>query len=99
MIDVHFVIAPNSLILDWAGPAEALRMANRRRQELGQPELFRLHFAGPQPDALSSVGAIISQLEPPRSGQYAAAQRFNSWTTKPSIGWWWLGKRGSGWMC
>ncbi|MFA5682227.1 MAG: AraC family transcriptional regulator, partial [Hydrogenophaga sp.] len=27
-VDVHFVLLDGSLILDWAGPAEALRIAN-----------------------------------------------------------------------
>ena len=63
-IHVHFVLLNGSLILDWAGPAEALRMANHRLKESGQPEAFALHFVGPQPDTLSSVGAAISALAP-----------------------------------
>jgi transcriptional regulator GlxA family with amidase domain len=63
-IHVHFVLLTGSLILDWAGPAEALRMANQRLREAGQSEAFALHFIGPQPDTLSSVGATISALAP-----------------------------------
>jgi transcriptional regulator GlxA family with amidase domain len=61
-IHVHFVLLPGSLILDWAGPAEALRMANQRLRDAGQPEAFALHFIGPQPEAESSVGATISAI-------------------------------------
>jgi transcriptional regulator GlxA family with amidase domain len=63
-IHVHFVLLTGSLILDWAGPAEALRMANQRLRESGQPEAFALHYIGPNPDTLSSVGAVISGLVP-----------------------------------
>lgn len=63
-IHVHFVLLPGSLILDWAGPAEALRMANQRLRDSGQPEAFVLHFIGPQTAAPSSVGATISGLAP-----------------------------------
>ena len=63
-IHVHFVLLPGSLILDWAGPAEALRMANQRLRDSGQPKAFVLHFIGPQPAAASSVGATISGLAP-----------------------------------
>ncbi|QCB44780.1 helix-turn-helix domain-containing protein [Hydrogenophaga sp. PAMC20947] len=63
-IHVHFVLLTGSLILDWAGPAEALRMANQRLREAGQPDAFALHFIGPQPDTRSSVGATISALAP-----------------------------------
>ena len=36
-IDVFFLLLPDSLVLDWAGPAEALRSANRHLEALGQP--------------------------------------------------------------
>jgi len=35
MIDVLFLLLPGSLILDWAGPAEALRIANVLMREQG----------------------------------------------------------------
>ena len=63
-IEVLFVLLPDSLLLDWAGPAEALRMANQRLRDSGQPEAFVLHFIGPQTAATSSVGATISGLAP-----------------------------------
>ena len=63
-IQVAFVLMPDSLILDWAGPAEALRIANQCLRATGQPEAFALRFIGPESQTSSSVGAIISQIEP-----------------------------------
>lgn len=60
-LDVWFVLPTGSLLLDWAGPAEALRMANTERPD--QP-FFRLRFAAPQPTSRSSVGALLTGLEP-----------------------------------
>ncbi len=39
-IRVAFVLLPNSLVLDWAGPAEALRIANQLRTAAGLPPRF-----------------------------------------------------------
>lgn len=64
VVDVHFVLLDGSLILDWAGPAEALRLANQSLQAKGRPEAFELHFTGPRTDTVSSVGARVSQLVP-----------------------------------
>lgn len=63
-IRVHFVLMPDSLLLDWAGPAEALRTANAALQRHGQAPRFSLHFCGPQETVRSSVGAMLSQVEP-----------------------------------
>lgn len=60
-LDVVFVLPRGSLILDWAGPAEALRIANL---ETGAKPAFRLRFAAPNPRAVMSVGAVVSELEP-----------------------------------
>jgi transcriptional regulator GlxA family with amidase domain len=62
-IDVLFVLLPDTLILDWAGPAEAFRIANQSLLRLGKPAAFKLRFVGPQSDAASSVGAQIAQIE------------------------------------
>jgi transcriptional regulator GlxA family with amidase domain len=59
-LEVFFVLPSGSLILDWAGPAEALRFANT---EPGGP-FFRLRFVGPSEKSESSVGACIARLEP-----------------------------------
>src|SRR5512140_663698 len=48
-IDILFVIAPHSLLLDVAGPAEAFRLANLHREARGLPPRYRLRFAGPVP--------------------------------------------------
>lgn len=39
--------AGGSLILDWAGPAEALRIANQIRRAQGHAPAFELHFVSP----------------------------------------------------
>ena len=63
-IDLLFVIAPHSLLLDIAGPAEAFRLANMRCGELGQPPRFRLRFAAAESTAITSVGLSLARLEP-----------------------------------
>jgi transcriptional regulator GlxA family with amidase domain len=63
-IRVVFVLQAGSLVLDWAGPAEALRIANLLLLAAGQPERFTLEFAGPSPQATGSVGVAISGLAP-----------------------------------
>lgn len=70
MIDVYFVLLPDSLLLDWAGPAEALRTANQALAAQGQPARFQLHFASPEPTSVTSVGAVLTGLEalPPLDG-------------------------------
>ncbi|MEQ1517281.1 MAG: hypothetical protein ABL931_12420 [Usitatibacteraceae bacterium] len=64
LIDALFVIAPNSLLLDIAGPAEAFRLANLHRAARGLPPRFRLRFTGPTPTVQTSVGLSLAQLEP-----------------------------------
>lgn len=63
MIDVLFLLLPGSLILDWAGPAEALRIANGLLREQGKPAAFKLRFAAPRPESMSSVGVQLAGLE------------------------------------
>ena len=62
--EIVFLLLPESLILDWAGPAEALRIANDILLTQGQAEPFRLRFVSPLPQTMSSVGVAISGLEP-----------------------------------
>ena len=64
LIQVLFMLLPNSLILDWAGPAEALRIANQRLLAQGQPARFALRFVSPCGDSASSVGVQLTGLEP-----------------------------------
>jgi transcriptional regulator GlxA family with amidase domain len=64
MIEVHFMILPDSLLMDWAGPAEALRIANQCEVAQGRGPRFAMHFVGPQTSALSSVGLPLGHLAP-----------------------------------
>lgn len=62
---VFFVLQDDSLVLDWAGPAEALRLASQQIAELGMgAEPFELHFAGATPESTGSVGIQLQALEP-----------------------------------
>jgi transcriptional regulator GlxA family with amidase domain len=63
-IPVHFVLLPGSLVLDWAGPAEALRIANQALAEDGQPPRFDLRFIGPVAAPRTSVGIAVTGVEP-----------------------------------
>jgi transcriptional regulator GlxA family with amidase domain len=63
MVNVYFVLLPGSLILDWAGPAEALRIANQVLVSKNLVPRFALHFVSPLPNAPSSVGAMLSGLQ------------------------------------
>ena len=63
-IDILFVIPPDALLLDIAGPAEAFRLANLHRSRRGESARFRLRFAGPEPRVTTSVGMPIVELEP-----------------------------------
>jgi transcriptional regulator GlxA family with amidase domain len=57
--EVVFVLLPNVVLLDLAGPADAFRNANNR-----VPGSYRLHFAAPTPEISASVGLTFSGLEP-----------------------------------
>ena len=63
-IHVYFALLPRSLVLDWAGPAEALRIANQALLAQGQPARFVQHFISPTPQSVTSVGAILTGLAP-----------------------------------
>ncbi|MDP9109518.1 MAG: helix-turn-helix domain-containing protein [Pseudomonadota bacterium] len=63
-ISVLFLLLPHSLLLDWAGPAEAFRLANQAALQRGQPAPFTLQLIGPESDTISSVGALIAQIAP-----------------------------------
>jgi transcriptional regulator GlxA family with amidase domain len=63
-IDVLFVISPNSLLLDIAGPAEAFRLANLHRARRGEGPRFHLRFVSQAPKAVTSVGLPLADLEP-----------------------------------
>ena len=63
-IHVYFALLPHSLLLDWAGPAEALRIANQTLRAMGQPDQFVLHFVSPTPQSVTSVGVMLTGLAP-----------------------------------
>jgi transcriptional regulator GlxA family with amidase domain len=55
---VYFVLPPRTLLLDVAGPAEALAMANRRQQEVR----FELHYTSPIRLIETSIGLTLKDL-------------------------------------
>ena len=59
MKDVHFVVLPELVLLDLAGPAEAFRLASRK-----VPESYRLHFVSPTRGTHAAIGLQLSNLEP-----------------------------------
>lgn len=63
-IQVLFVLQPDSLLLDWTGPAEALRIVNQCLQGQGREARFALQFIGTQPEAPTSVGCRVCGLQP-----------------------------------
>jgi len=64
MIDILFLVLPETLLLDLVGPAEAFRLANQQLQARGRPPAFRLRYVSAQPEATSSIGLHLSRLEP-----------------------------------
>lgn len=63
-IDVWMLVERHTLLLDLAGAAEALRLANQALQRRGEPEAFRLRYCAARPQACSSVGLQLAGLEP-----------------------------------
>ena len=63
-VDVLFVVLPDTLLLDLAGPAEAFRLANQYRARRGLPPAFNMRFLGVTPGVQSSVGLQLAALEP-----------------------------------
>jgi transcriptional regulator GlxA family with amidase domain len=64
MTEVLFLLLPGALILDWAGPAEALRIANQVLAARRAPPRFRLRFVGPRAEMPTSVGLPVAGVEP-----------------------------------
>jgi transcriptional regulator GlxA family with amidase domain len=64
LIDLCFVILPDTLVIDWAGPAEAFRIANQKLTAQSAAPRFNLRFVGPFADPATSVGLHVSGLEP-----------------------------------
>ena len=64
MIDVLFLVLPDTLLLDLVGPAEALRLANQQLAARGKPPAFALRYVCAAPQASTSIGLTLSGLEP-----------------------------------
>jgi transcriptional regulator GlxA family with amidase domain len=63
-IDILFLVLPETLLLDLAGPAEAFRLANQQLAHRGKPPAFRLRFIGADPEIVTSIGLQLAHLEP-----------------------------------
>lgn len=62
-LTIYVAVNDNSLVLDIAGPAEAVRIVNDIVQAAGQPPVFDLQFIG-DPSAKLSVGLTVNPSEP-----------------------------------
>ena len=78
-IEVLFVLQQHSLVLDWAGPAEALRIANQLLRAAGQPERFQSRFAGAAPQATGPTPG-----PPPPCGMAKVLCKFRCDTSPPN---------------
>ncbi|OWQ83410.1 hypothetical protein CDN99_26340 [Roseateles aquatilis] len=58
------LVERHTLLLDLAGAAEALRLANQALRRRDAPEAFRLRYCGASTEALSSIGLTLGALEP-----------------------------------
>jgi len=63
-IDLLFLVLPDTLLLDLAGPAEAFRLANQHLAARGRPPAFRMRYIGPMAEVETSVGLQVAGLEP-----------------------------------
>ena len=57
---VYFVLLPGTLLVDLAGPADAVRLANRYQRQVR----FATSFVGPAPAVSTSVGITLADLGP-----------------------------------
>lgn len=65
-IPVLFVLLPNALLLDLAGPAEVLRLASQLDvdQTDGPPPRFDLQYVGPVARLTTSIGLPLNDIAP-----------------------------------
>jgi transcriptional regulator GlxA family with amidase domain len=65
-VPVLFVLLPNTLMLDLAGPAEVLRLASQlgRDEVDGPAPRFALSYVGPAPQVQTSIGLPLSAIAP-----------------------------------
>jgi transcriptional regulator GlxA family with amidase domain len=59
-IPVFVVLPPRLLLLDIAGPLEVLRQANRVQTAVR----FEVHYVGPSPSLLTSIGITLNAVQP-----------------------------------
>lgn len=59
MKDIYFVVLPQLVLLDLAGPAEAFRLAEQKI-----PHSYRLHFCAPLRALQTAIGLQLSSLDP-----------------------------------
>jgi transcriptional regulator GlxA family with amidase domain len=64
MIELLFLVLPETLLLDLAGPAEAFRLANQQLEARGRPPAFALRYISAQPQQSTSIGLRLTDLEP-----------------------------------
>ena len=64
MIEILFLVLPETLLLDLVGPAEAFRLANQQLEARGRPPAFALRYVSAQPQATTSIGLQLTNLEP-----------------------------------
>jgi transcriptional regulator GlxA family with amidase domain len=64
VVDVLFLVLPDTLLLDLVGPAEAFRLANQQLAARGQAPAFRLRYIGAKAQASTSIGLELTNLEP-----------------------------------
>lgn len=63
-LDVWILVERHTLLLDLAGAAEALRLANQALRRRGEPEAFRLRYCAATASVSSSVGLTLGDLAP-----------------------------------
>lgn len=59
MTDIFFVLQPGVLMLDFAGPAEAFRIAGRHSSAE-----IRMHFIGAEEEVVTSLGLPVANVQP-----------------------------------
>lgn len=64
MVDVLFIVLPDTPLMDLTGPAEALRRTNIAALRQGEPGPFAIRHAGPQASALTADGLCCTGLAP-----------------------------------
>jgi transcriptional regulator GlxA family with amidase domain len=59
-VPVYVVLPPRTLLLDAAGPVEVLRRANMEQERVR----FDVHYVGPTPSVMTSIGLAMTGIEP-----------------------------------